>query len=141
VSSSPRSSGELGTYRSEVARVLRRKGPEVREQGHFSQGPATLLERLRDSIEQCDGVVLLVGERSGAFPTDEHVAALGSMPVFEQYRETTGQAPAPYTQWEFLLARYFQRKGAESQSRTRSAAGSPSARMAPMGQARYRVWT
>lgn len=31
----------------EIARVLRRKELEIRDQEHFSQGPATLIERLR----------------------------------------------------------------------------------------------
>ncbi|HEX7180280.1 MAG TPA: tetratricopeptide repeat protein, partial [Thermoanaerobaculia bacterium] len=98
---------ELGSYRKEVARVLRRKEIEVREQEHFRQGPATLLEQLRDYIEQCDAVILLIGERCGAFPTEEHVAALGTVPVFESYRRSTGQARASYTQWEMLLAKQY----------------------------------
>lgn len=91
-------------YRAEVARVLRRKGLEVREQEHFNQGSATLLEHLRSYIEQCDAVILLIGERCGAFPTDEHAAALGTVPAFERYRAATGQAGASYPQWEFFLA-------------------------------------
>ncbi len=39
--------GELGSYRVEVARVLRCKELEVRDQAHFRQGSATLLEQLR----------------------------------------------------------------------------------------------
>jgi hypothetical protein len=85
---------ELGSYRQEIARVLRRKELEVREQEHFRQGPATLLEQLRAYIELCDAVILLVGERCGASPTDEHAAALGTMPSFEDYRRSTGQARA-----------------------------------------------
>ncbi|MGH7888363.1 MAG: DUF4062 domain-containing protein [Candidatus Binatia bacterium] len=79
-------SNELGHYRREVARVLRRKGLEVRDQEHSSQGPATLIERLSDYIQQCDAVVLLVGERCGAFPSDAHAAALGNIPIFDRYR-------------------------------------------------------
>jgi hypothetical protein len=103
-------SSELKSCRLEVARVLRRKGLEVRDQEHFSQGPATLIERLRDYIQQCDAVVLLVGERCGAFPTDEHAAALDSVPVFEQYCAASGQARASYTQWEFFLAKHYGKK-------------------------------
>ncbi|HXU32693.1 MAG TPA: DUF4062 domain-containing protein [Thermoanaerobaculia bacterium] len=97
--------GELGSYRAEVARALRRKELEVRDQEYFRQGPATLLEQLRDYIAQCDAVILLVGERCGAFPTDVHAAALGTVPVYEEYRRSTGQARASYTQWELFLAR------------------------------------
>ncbi len=103
-------SKELAFYRTEVARVLRRKGLEVRDQEHFRQGPATLLQQLRDYISQCDAVVLLVGERCGAFPTDEHAAALGAVPLFQKYAAAAGQANASYTQWEFFLAKHHGRK-------------------------------
>lgn len=103
-------SRELGSYRREVARVLRRKGLEVRDQDHFNMGPATLLEKLRDYIRECDAVILLVGERSGAFPTDEHSASLGPIAIFDGYRTASGQIGASYTQWEFLLAKHFGRK-------------------------------
>lgn len=103
-------SRELALYRREVARVLRRKGLEVRDQEHFHQGPGTLLEKLRDYIKECDAVILLVGERYGAFPTAEHVAALGPIDAFDRYRTASGQAGASYTQWELLLAKQFGRK-------------------------------
>ena len=103
-------SGELGSYRREVARVLRRRGLEVRDQEHFSQGPATLLERLRDYVRQCDAVILLVGERYGAAPTEEHAGALGPVATFEDYRGAKQQPQASYTQWEFFLARHFRKK-------------------------------
>ena len=101
---------ELGTYRAELVRVLRRKELEVRDQAHFRQGSATLLEQLRAYIEQCDAVILMIGERCGAFPTEEHVAALGTVPAFERYRSATGQARASYTQWEFFLAKHYGKK-------------------------------
>lgn len=43
-------SNELASYRTEVARVLRRRGIEVRDQEHFRQGDATLVEALRESL-------------------------------------------------------------------------------------------
>src|SRR6266478_992424 len=91
-------SGELGTCRRDVARVLRRKKLGVRDQEHFRQGPATLLEALRDYIRECDAVFLLVGDRCGAFPSDEHAAALGPIPIYENYRAHSGQPRASYTQ-------------------------------------------
>jgi tetratricopeptide (TPR) repeat protein len=100
-------SGELKSCRREVARVLRRKELEVRDQEHFRQGPATLLEQLAAYIQKCDAVILLVGERAGAFPSDDHASALGAVPIFEQYRKETGQTRASYTQWEFLLAKHY----------------------------------
>ncbi len=100
-------SGELGSFRREVARVLRCKELEVRDQEHFRQGGGTLLEKLRDYIENCDAVILLVGDRCGAFPTAEHAAALGAIPAFEDYRAHSGQTHASYTQWEFFFAKHF----------------------------------
>ena len=100
-------SGELKSYRGEVARVLRRKELEVRDQEHFRQGPATLLEQLAGYIQKCDAVIFLVGERAGVFPSDDQVSALGAIPIFEQYRRESSQARASYTQWEFLLAKHY----------------------------------
>jgi tetratricopeptide (TPR) repeat protein len=100
-------SGELKSCRADVARVLRKKELEVRDQEHFRTGPATLLEQLARYIKNCDAVILLIGERAGAYPSDEHAAALGTIPIYDQYRRDTGQSRASYTQWEFLLALHF----------------------------------
>ena len=103
-------SGELKSCRSRVAGALRRKDDvDVRDQDYFSQGSATLLERLAEYIKTCDGVIVLVGDRAGAFPSDEHVAALGAIPIFDRYRRDSGQTRASYTQWEFLLAKHFRK--------------------------------
>ncbi len=100
---------ELGSCRIGVARALRRKGLEVRDQEHFRQGPATLLEQLRDYIRQCDAVILLVGDRCGDFPTADHAAALGDLPLLQKYRTAASQDRVSYTQWEFLLAKHHGR--------------------------------
>jgi hypothetical protein len=55
-------SGELVNCRREVARILRRKELEDRDQEHSRQGEATLLEQLREYIRHCDAVILLIGE-------------------------------------------------------------------------------
>jgi hypothetical protein len=102
-------SGELKSYRGEVARVLRRKELEVRDQEHFRQGPATLLEQLAAYIEKCDAVILLVGEWAGAFPSDDQASALGAIPIYERYRRETGQTRASYAQWEFLFAKHHRK--------------------------------
>jgi tetratricopeptide (TPR) repeat protein len=99
--------GELGNYREELHRALLRKKLEPRIQEYFRPGTATLLEMLRDYIHECDRVILLVGERCGAFPTDEEVKVIGSIPEFDRYRAHSGQNRASYTQWEFFLARHF----------------------------------
>lgn len=116
----------MGSYRLEVARVLRRKELEVRDQEHFRQGSATLLEQLRAYIEQCDAVILLIGERCGAFPSEEHAAALGAVAAFEAYRAATGQTRASYTQWELFLAKHYEKKTWPSCSMPRPCSPRPS---------------
>jgi tetratricopeptide (TPR) repeat protein len=135
-------SGELKSYRREVARVLRRRELEVRDQEHFRQGPATLLQQLAAYIQKCDAVILLIGERAGAFPSDDQASALGAISIFEQYRKETGQTRASYTQWEFLLAKhygkhtyvFFAGKGFSPDNPDNEAADSRSS------QAAYRQW-
>jgi hypothetical protein len=135
-------SRELKSCRAEVARVLRRKELEIRDQEHFRQGPATLLEQLADYIRKCDAVILLVGDCAGAFPSDDQASALGIIPIFEQYRRETGQTRASYTQWEFLLAKhhgkpayvFFTGSGFSPDNPDTEAAESRSA------QAAYRQW-
>jgi Domain of unknown function (DUF4062) len=100
-------SGELKSYRIDLARVLRRKELEVRDQEHFRQGPATLLEQLAAYIQKCDAVIMLIGERAGEFPSNNHTSALGVIPIFEQYSRETGQTRVSYSQWEFLLAKHY----------------------------------
>ncbi len=98
---------ELGPAREEVARLLRRRGIDVTEQKHFRQGGGVLLEKLRDEIQHCDAVVLLMGATSGEGPTAEHAAALGPIEWFGRFAKATGLDSASYTQWEFLLAQQF----------------------------------
>jgi hypothetical protein len=100
-------SKELGHCREELTRPLLRQKHEVRVQEYFRPGTATLLEMLRDYIRECDRVICLVGERCGAFPTDDEVKALSSCAEFARYCAATGQTRASYTQWEFFFAREF----------------------------------
>src|SRR5260370_1745361 len=100
-------SGELKSYRQEVTRGLRRKGLQVVVQEDFHQGPGTLLEKLRDTIEHCDAVIALIGERSGLFPSEEHVSPLGSIPLYERYCAPYAHSRPPTTQCRTLLARPF----------------------------------
>jgi len=98
-------SGELASYRQEVARVLRRKGIEVRDQEHFRQGGAILLENLNDYIESCDAIICLIGEQCGSLPTDEHASVIDANEHSRSFLESSGQTQISYTQWELILAR------------------------------------
>jgi len=83
-------SNELESCRREVARSLRRKGLEVRDQDHFRQGGATLIEQLRDYIQQCDAVICLVGKQYGSSVTAEHAGVLGASEWWNRFHEATG---------------------------------------------------
>ncbi|MFM7867814.1 MAG: DUF4062 domain-containing protein, partial [Planctomycetaceae bacterium] len=98
-------SHELQSCRQELARVLRKKGLEVRDQEHFRQGGATLIEQLRDYIQQCDAVICLVGDQYGSSVTAEHATVLGTSEWWNRCQDATGLSEASYTQWEFLLAK------------------------------------
>ncbi|MFM8728319.1 MAG: DUF4062 domain-containing protein, partial [Planctomycetaceae bacterium] len=98
-------SHELKSCRQELARVLRKKGLEVRDQEHFRQGGATLIEQLRAYIQQCDAVICLVGDQYGSSVTAEHATVLGTSEWWDRCQGATGFSEASYTQWEFLLAK------------------------------------
>ncbi len=86
-------SSELAPYRAEVARVLRRKGLEVRDQDHFRQGTATLLEQLRDYIQHCDAVILLIGNCSGYLATADPDAVWTDYDRLHERHFVTGRGP------------------------------------------------
>ena len=99
-------SNELESYREEVARVLRRRHIEVRDQKHFRQGGGTLLEQLRDYIDECDATICLIGEQPGSVPGSEHVSDAGVQSEWaDRLRDATGNSDISYTQWEYLLAK------------------------------------
>ncbi|MFN9289566.1 MAG: DUF4062 domain-containing protein, partial [Planctomyces sp.] len=85
-------------------------GLEVRDQEHFRQGGATLIEQLRDYIQQCDAVICLVGDQYGSSVTAQHAGVLGASEWWNRFHEATGHHEASYTQWEFLLAKDAKRR-------------------------------
>ncbi len=70
-------SGEFREARKSVASALRLPGNDVREQSDFGADPngETLLDKIRNYIADCDLVVCMIGERSGAKPTQIEAAA------------------------------------------------------------------
>ena len=101
-----------------------------------------MLEQLRAYIEHCDAVILLIGERCGAFPGEEHAAALGAVAAFEAYRAATGQTRASYTQWELFLAKHYGKKTYVFLSAPGFAPDEPNSEDADLlaCQAAYRGW-
>jgi tetratricopeptide (TPR) repeat protein len=103
-------STEFRSYRLWLANqlgALRGRPYEVKVQEDFQQGGYTLLDQLSDYIEGCDLVIHLVGDLAGARPTAEHERTL-----LHNLGESEN-IPLPgwsYTQWEYRLARRFQKK-------------------------------
>ncbi len=96
---------EFGSARDTVAADLRSRGAFVRVQSDFRQEAHadTLLQKLHDYIRDCGAVVCIIGKRSGACPTAKEATPFAHM-------LPAGIAEAPYTQWEFFIARHFQRR-------------------------------
>ena len=103
-------SREFKSYRLKLANHLGAlKGAPftIKVQEDFQQGGDTLLDQLAAYLQECDLVVHLVGQASGARPAPRHVATL-----FTHLGESPPE-PIPewsYTQWEYQLARRFGKK-------------------------------
>src|SRR5579859_3444379 len=103
-------STEFRSYRLKLANqlgALRGRPCEVKVQEDFQQGGHTLLDRLADYVRDCDLVIHLVGEASGAQPTPEHERTL------LRHLGDADTIPLPacsYTQWEYHLARRFEKR-------------------------------
>lgn len=85
---------ELQESRQLVARVLERLGYEPVRQEVFGTESGDLRQMLRESIDDCEGLIQLVGYAYGAEP-----------PTIENEFEGDGFTRVSYTQFEFLYAR------------------------------------
>lgn len=106
-------SKEFGAYRELLTQYLRRAKVELRVQEDFSVSGTTLLDALDAYIRECDAVVHLIGDGSGAFPEVLPVRSL-----LERYPDMAAKIPLladalsqsaagiSYTQWEAYLAIY-----------------------------------
>ncbi|MGO9024609.1 MAG: tetratricopeptide repeat protein [Beijerinckiaceae bacterium] len=91
--------------RAAVASDLRARGHDVTIQSDFRQSPdsETLLGALADYIRDCHAVICVIGKRSGAFPPKRAADRYPDV-LPEEIKE------ASYTQWEYFLARYYNRR-------------------------------
>ncbi len=87
-------SSELGTTRQLVANVLSRLGYDPVWQDIFGTESGDLRQVLRDKIDDCEGLIQLVGHGYGAEP-----------PTASAEFEHDGFTRISYTQFEFLYAR------------------------------------
>jgi tetratricopeptide (TPR) repeat protein len=98
-------SSEFATARNEIASDLTARGLTVKVQRDFRQesDTETTLAKLAKYIRECDAVVHVAGQRSGAFPGEEEAKPfLQVLPP--------GVTRASLTQFEFHFARHFKRK-------------------------------
>jgi hypothetical protein len=105
-------SAEFRPYRDELRKDLTRQNVEVKVQDDFKDLGGLTLDKLDAYIAQCDGVVHLVGEMTGAFPGEAQTKALLAKyldlteklpPLGEVLKNVSGVS---YSQWEAWLALY-----------------------------------
>jgi hypothetical protein len=96
---------EFGKARDAVASDLRTRGHIAHVQSDFRQSPDSekLLGALADYIRDCHAVICVIGKRSGAFPPKRAAERFPNV-LPEEIKE------ASYTQWEYFLARYYNRR-------------------------------
>ncbi|MFT5469503.1 MAG: hypothetical protein ACI8UO_004624 [Verrucomicrobiales bacterium] len=98
---------EFGSYRTELARVLRMRDDNdcsvvVKTQEEFQTGSGTLLEKDYEYIQSCHVVICLMGDRYGEEPPPPEATRY----AFSFSDTPAGATPRhSYTQWEFLFAR------------------------------------
>jgi len=106
-------SSEFRGYREQLRSCLTARGREIKVQEDFTDGGATLLEKLDDYIMACQAVIHLVGSNCGCRPQPAEVRALlkrhPKLP--QELAELAGDlqsdaCPFTYTQWEAFLAIY-----------------------------------
>lgn len=110
---------ELGEVRDAVRSVLnkwQKHGLQTTVQSDFGTGGNTLLEKLDDYILECDAVLFLIGDTSGAFATkNEFQKLIARYPSLEDDIPQIGELRAggqelSYTQWEYWLSTFHNKK-------------------------------
>jgi hypothetical protein len=98
-------SSEFAAARDALAKDLLARGIEVRWQEMFRQEKATetLLGLLHDYVRDCQAVVCVLGQRSGACPPSKAADRFKHM-------LPDGMTVASYTQWEFHFARHYHKR-------------------------------
>jgi tetratricopeptide (TPR) repeat protein len=109
-------SSEFRSYRDRLAEKLRRPNLSVHVQEDFIAAGTETLDKLDDYIRECEAVVHLVGDMTGAMASPSAVAA-----IKERYPDlatrfpplaatlSTGAPALSYTQWEAFLALYHRK--------------------------------
>ncbi len=110
-------SAEFGSYRDALRRYLTRPNVTVKVQEDFIVTGTETLDMLDDYIRQCEVVIHLVGDMTGAMAQAPSVAVIRERyPDFGQRLAEllafveAGGPPLSYTQWEAWLALYHRRR-------------------------------
>jgi tetratricopeptide (TPR) repeat protein len=109
-------SAEFGSYRDALRHDLDRPNVTVKVQEDFIATGTETLDMLDSYIKQCDAVIHLVGDMTGALAQAPSVSAIrelypdlnGRLPVLSPFVQPDGAA-LPYTQWEAWLALYHRK--------------------------------
>jgi tetratricopeptide (TPR) repeat protein len=109
-------SSEFRSYRDRLAEKLKRPNLSVHVQEDFIAAGTETLDKLDDYIRECEAVVHLVGDMTGAMASPSAVAAITERypdlaTRFPPLAETlsTGAPALSYTQWEAFLALYHRK--------------------------------
>jgi hypothetical protein len=109
-------SNEFRSYRDRLAEKLKRPNLSVHVQEDFIAAGTETLDKLDDYIRECEAVVHLVGDMTGAMASPSAVAAIKERYPdlanrFAPLAETlsTGTPQLSYTQWEAFLALYHRK--------------------------------
>ena len=109
-------SAEFRSYRDALRHDLDRPNVTVKVQEDFIATGTETLDKLDEYIRQCDAVIHLVGDMTGASTSPTAVAAIRHrypdlaerLPVLDPFLEP-GAPALSYTQWEAWLALYHRK--------------------------------
>jgi hypothetical protein len=104
---------EFRSYRDELRRVLSRPNVDIHVQEDFIPTGTETLDKLDTYIAECDAVIHLAGDMTGAWAAPTSLQSLRArypdlaevLPPLKPSLET-GEPPLSYTQWEAYLAVY-----------------------------------
>src|SRR6185295_2674678 len=108
-------SREFASYRDLLRRYLTRPNVTVQVQEDFIDGALPTLDKLDHYITQCDAVIHIAGDMTGAMAKPSSVALIAErypdlVPRFPELKPAfDGTLDVSYTQWEAYLALYHKK--------------------------------
>jgi hypothetical protein len=107
---------EFRSYRDELRRLLKRPNVDIHVQEDFIPTGTETLDKLDSYIANCDAVIHLAGDMTGAWANPATIQALCArypdfadrLPPLKRSLDS-GDPPLSYTQWEAYLAVYHRK--------------------------------